>query len=849
MSQHTLTLKLKNYRRFAETGIITFQPGLTIISGQNGAGKSTLIEAFLYALYGPKLGPKSGQRADEIRTDSLSGPVRVECQLYIDDREIHIIREGTKAELRIDTVVQVQGGGGSSKAVTARVTALLGGLARKQFESTYVALQGDTAGLVVEDARQRREIIEKVLQMEVLTKAIELQATKSNENKGEVISLGKNIGETLYLDTETRELIPSFQRAYSANMQSQHTQTFLKKIEQFIIERQKEQREYEQESKQAQAAAEKIAEKRKNHQSTLVVAEQSYKKLGERKEKYEEYQTKIISVKAQIEQIEKDIRNYQSNLEEAEHYAEEAKEYNRLQTEIGNCARRLEQLPLIKRCYDVSIQAKNYLESLDCQLHELAKVEEELYEAKKQEEQARQNKETVSNTNPTQADDEALQRQRGGLDHEETQNRDALKQLGDGLNDAYCPTCNQLLAGHTREHRVQHLTLWFNETLPSLQEQLEQQQISVDRRRTEWKNKKKQAETIYAQCQTTVTTAEKKIVKRETLCEQREKDQPAFLEKQNAWLELSEKVPDPQEEATIQRRKEGLTKQSELLKDQADAYTQVPTHRKNLADKQQDHANQTREQADLLTQQRALGFDPEKFQAAKEYLDLLRVQEKEILEQVFQAEIELKDAQDVEQRTRQRVELAQAFHDRFRTGVQEYMRGERLREHLEEFKKHFFEANTEQVMKRTTELLLYAITDQSILGVKFAGDDFQYLDASHIAYPIGRLSGGEKSLVGLCLRIALAEQAQTIARMGRVKFLVLDEVLSSLDEERSESVKRIFADVLQRGIFEHIVMITHLDTVKQSWQADGLAVQKVDGKISTVISVSPGEIPLDLAEE
>jgi len=85
--------------------------------------------------------------------------------------------------------------------------------------------------------------------------------------------------------------------------------------------------------------------------------------------------------------------------------------------------------------------------------------------------------------------------------------------------------------------------------------------------------------------------------------------------------------------------------------------------------------------------------------------------------------------------------------------------------------------------------------------------------------------------------------------MGRVKFLVLDEVLSSLDEERSESVKRIFADVLQRGIFEHIVMITHLDTVKQSWHADGLAVQKLDGKISTVISVSPGEVPLDLAEE
>ena len=65
---------------------------------------------------------------------------------------------------------------------------------------------------------------------------------------------------------------------------------------------------------------------------------------------------------------------------------------------------------------------------------------------------------------------------------------------------------------------------------------------------------------------------------------------------------------------------------------------------------------------------------------------------------------------------------------------------------------------------------------------------------------------------------------------------------SSRDEERCEAVKRIFEDVLQRGIFEHIIMITHLDTVKQSWHAHGLSVQKLDGITSTVISVSPGEV-------
>ena len=543
MSQHTLTLQLKNFRRFAETGTISLQPGLTIISGQNGAGKSTLIEAFLYALFGPK--PR--QRAEEIRTDSLSGSVRVECKLHIDDQEVHIIRSGTMAELRINSVVQVQGGAGSGRTVTARVTALLGGLTREQFENTYVALQGNTAGLVVEKARERRGIIEKVLQMEVLTKAIELQEKKSDVNKGEVLSLGKTICDVLFLDTETRELIQSFQGARSPNMRSQHTQKFLKKIEQFITEHQQRHKEYEKEVVQAQEDVQRMAEKLKKHQGAIKDADQAYKKQGERKENYDEYQTKIISINAKIEQCEKDIQKYQNDLKASEQSAERAAEYARLQTEIENCVIRLERLPFIESCYDASIQAKNDLDHLDRQLHELATIEAELHQAKERKEQARRNKETVSNNDPTQADDEALQRQHGGLDHEEAQNRDALKQLGDGMNDAYCPTCNQLLAGHTREHRIQHLTIWFNEKLPSLQEQLQQQQIYIDTRRAEWENEKKQAETIYTQCQTMVTTAEKKIVKRDTLCEQREKAQPTFSEKQNAWLALGENIPDPQE--------------------------------------------------------------------------------------------------------------------------------------------------------------------------------------------------------------------------------------------------------------------------------------------------------------
>src|SRR5258706_14752976 len=138
MAQQALTLQLKNYRRFAATGVIAFEPGLIIISGLNGAGKSTLIEAFIYALFGP--GSKRGQGIVDICTDSVNEQVHVACKLFVDEQEVHIIRSGVAAELHISNVVQVQGGAGSGKSVTARIIALLGGITRGQVERTYFAL-------------------------------------------------------------------------------------------------------------------------------------------------------------------------------------------------------------------------------------------------------------------------------------------------------------------------------------------------------------------------------------------------------------------------------------------------------------------------------------------------------------------------------------------------------------------------------------------------------------------------------------------------------------------------------------------------------------------------------------
>ncbi|SRR6266566_4452013 len=847
MAQQALTLQLKNYRRFVTTGVIAFEPGLTIISGLNGAGKSTLIEAFIYALFGP--GSKRGQGIIDIRTDSLNEPVRVECKLCIDDQEVDIIRFGNAAELRINNAIQVQGGAGSAKSVTVRIIALLGGLTREQFERTYVALQGDTAGLVTEKANERRQIIEKILQLEVLTKAVELQANSCESVKGGIISLGNLVCDDLSLDTKARGLVRSFQAARVIHTKLQYTQQLLNIIEKVITERQRGYQETEEEVSKALAWISTLNEQWQEHQVIIERASSDYEKLEECQKKHIAYQENIANIDGKIEQSWQDVKKYQDTIQRTEQYANVSATFHSLQEDIRNCEIRLERIPFINNCYERVVQAESQLGTLDRYLEELTLIDEELSRAKEHAKQAKRYVEVLSSNDPTQADYEEWYKQSSMLDHETQQNEEALNLLTSSSEDARCPTCNQRFVEHPPEHLIQHLRTWLNVTQRHRREELLQRKQSIDERKKQWEQEKRKAESNYDQLQKHVVNIEKKVSTRDTLLIQHKEIQGNFLASQQAWLALGEDIPDAQVEVMLREKLNDLNKQASMLKPQADAYAQLSFFKRSLDEKQQAQEELHSEKQDLLEQQKALKYNPENLQLAKDLLIKVSEIDIEIRSQLHEAELALKDAQSNAQEAQKDVESARSYHSRFRAYIQEHHREERLREHLEEFKKHFFEANTEEVMIRTTELLMHAITDQSILGVKFDRDEFQYLDADYSPRPVSRLSGGEKALVGLCLRIALAEQAQIITKTGHVKFLVLDEVLSSLDDERSEAVKRIFDNVLQRGIFNHIIMITHLDTVKQSWHAHWLYVQKLDGKISRVMRVPPGEVPMDLTEE
>jgi DNA repair exonuclease SbcCD ATPase subunit len=368
MNTSNLQIQLKNFRRFLETGVIVFPPGLTIISGQNGAGKSTLVEAIICNLYGPR----RRRNISDLRTDNISGDFCVECELSIDNQPIKIIRSGNTATLWINNTLQVQGGSSSLNMVNRQISALLGGLTREQFENTYVALQGDTAGLVQDTPEERRKIIERILQLEVIAKAVQLQGKRCDEVQSDLLAQSKQIFNEFSFPDTTRELMRKFQDARKYEIQVHHLQRFTNTCEQTLVERRGFAQEAKDDMTKTQTDVISIERKWAEHQKIINHTACEYEQQEQLLMRYQEVGQHIARIGGQLQQVEQDIGAYEGYVQQAKHCAHAAQEYAQLEGEMTICESRLGRIPLIEKCYSAFLHAQNTLGVLEKRLADLA---------------------------------------------------------------------------------------------------------------------------------------------------------------------------------------------------------------------------------------------------------------------------------------------------------------------------------------------------------------------------------------------------------------------------------------------------------------------------------------------
>ncbi len=829
------TLKLGNFRRFIQTDEIRFLPGLTIISGPNGAGKSTLVESLVYALFGPKKSATS-----DIRSDSATPKeeTSVECDLIIDGQYVKIRRFSDRAEVWVNNVQQIMANPGSMDQATAQIRRLLGGLTRDQFTSTYIALQGDTAGLVAEKAAKRREIIEAILQLDVLQRAIRLQEDRRTHALGTLEGEGRAILAELALDTEAQMIWNEFTRKRSAGPRSKLAQAFQAEIREVIEHRQEV---LTQAHQQVTSAKEGVAQLQRE---CAAAAQEVQSALGllsvlnEKQAAYREFDGPLLALGGKIQQVQNDLERLERQIQEANTYNQAAAEYERLQTEIGKRQQRLAVLPLVAERHRTLKRARDTWDNLNSELQKLPNVDDQLTQAEEQERQDKKHWEDLR-TDPTANEFQQWQARKTETEFKQQQYTEALQALQHTPDKAKCPTCDQPLTKHSAAQRTSHLLRWLQHDLPTLQSELRQQQRALTARKNAWIQSEQAARTKWSGSVQATAAAQRRAEQRGGLLAQYENCEAQLTEAQRGWDQLGETASfDPQEQPRLKQELASLQTASEDVRSGAELHAQLQNLQQRAAEKQRALGELLAQQDSLLARQAATGHEPATHQRAEEALVEAKQEEQRAQAQVVKAQGRCPELELAAAQAHRGMERAEQCATSFSECLLAFQSEDRLHTLLSDFQAHFFTATTQKVTQRARDLMLRAVTDQSILGLKFDGEDLYYLDASHARRSIGRLSGGEKALVGLCLRLALAEYAQAASGTGKVSFLILDEILGSLDDERREAVQQIFEAVLQRGVFQHIIMVTHMESVKQGWHAAGMEVIKVDAKTSRVVTLN-----------
>lgn len=825
-----LKLKLQNFRRFTETQPIAFGPGLTIVSGPNGAGKSTLIESLSYALFGAE------RNAPEIVSDSAAAGEEpyVECELFVDGQSLAVHRWGNRAEVWLNGSQQVQAGPGSSTLATKEIRRLLGGLTREQFAATYVAMQGDTAGLVTEKGAQRRKIIEAVLQLDVLKEAAKYQQQRRGEFRNDLdVKAGVAISE-LSLNSTAWD---SFKKKRALDTRLLAAQQFLFDVEQALCRREQEheaalssERHIEDELGKLQIKHDEIQGRIRELRDILPAHEA-------KEAQSHAFDPAISSLAGQILQVGTDLKTLQEQIKEAQSYSQAATEHTRVAAEIQKKKDRLAQLPLVESRFHHLERARQDLEDLDQDANKLAGADKALQDSERDEETKKEKWESLQQ-DPIAAEYQAWQAEKVRVDFQEQGWQEALQVLVDSPGSGACPTCGQTFSAHNVDKRIAHLRQWLGHTLPQLRNDLQTKESDLERKRSAWQLSKQKAYSEWFQAFQALQKAQTRVTRLHELTGKRTGLDRDLHKATDQWELLREAHAfDPSEESAVQREIERLSRVEQHLSEKAKLHGKLEELLARQSAKTTEYRQLGNERDKLLRDQNQVGYDSYAHDKAKQELEEAQGQVNSLERELSRSKAAKSNAAMAAEAAKEKVDQARRLQSGLRDALSAFQREDKLSELLEGFQAHFFGACVEHVVQRTRDLVLHAVTDQSILGIRFEGDDLFYLDASHHKRPVSRLSGGEKALAGLCLRIALAERAQTILGNGRLGFLILDEVLGALDEERREEVQRIFEDVLHHGLFQHIIMITHLDSLKHSWQANGLEVRKVDAKSSQVYSV------------
>lgn len=186
-------IRVKNFRRFVEADLELPASGLTGISGVNGSGKSSFLVALMFCLFGQQ--PKDVNK-DELRyknADFKTEPTIVSVGFQHAGQTVEVIRRisGTRHTVTADIFldgkpVTIATGSTAAAWVVSRL-----GMGAQGFQTAVVVPQDELNDLINAVPSVRRERIEKLAGIEDMNQAVKnARAEEGNLSKEVAVMLG-----------------------------------------------------------------------------------------------------------------------------------------------------------------------------------------------------------------------------------------------------------------------------------------------------------------------------------------------------------------------------------------------------------------------------------------------------------------------------------------------------------------------------------------------------------------------------------------------------------------------------------------------------------------------------------
>ncbi len=788
-----VSLNLKNYKQYKDE-TIKFPEGLIGFIGNNGAGKSSIFEAISLALYG-----KFEPNKESVKNDKAIPKESVFVELEFEDKGklYKAVRElkgkGLKAEAEF--FIENISTANSVREVNKELQKVLK-IDYSNFKNSFFASQKEVTSLINLNSKEREIAIRKMLGLEKLDKLDE----KIKEKKKELDSIIKIKEDNLFSEEKIKNF-DTLKKDNSALLTEQKENQKKKKLD--FSECEKTYIKLKEELKEAEKLKENFDNASKNIELTL-------EKISSNKEN-------IVLTQEGINELKKMLNEVKSLEPKKEKYLEVNKQYEELLKIRTEFQKKIELEKSIKR-------EKENLAELELSKNELEQEAEKLKSAddriENQEKLLASKEETKKASLKTRDTlNDYLSKSQGIID--ESENRlNRIKEIG---KKSDCPECERPLEDHY-DKLVEKYKSVIKENEKEIKikqsdlKEIESELIKINSELSEIIKALHQFETEkinYKKLRENIKEIEKKNDKLTKEIKDLEKDYGklsglTFNENELEKIRISRDELNIIYERynSIKSKTEELPKRENLLRE--------------LTEKEKDLEKRLSE---LQKSFEEINFNPEEYKKLKVKREEFELGLSNLKDDLHKIESEItlsenKISDIVKELEMDNLQRAAVSNLKKRSNLYE-----RLKALIVEFKSKVTSQELPAISREASKLFS-GITKNRYVDLKIdSGFNFK-VGRDEKEVELQTLSGGEKDLASLCLRVAISKRISALAGRTNMGFLALDEVFGSQDEDRREELLNALGRI--SNDFKQIFVVSHNQDVHESFPTR-LSIQKFNG--------------------